>query len=44
MLRSGIRLKTSATDYQPIKQLFLIRFDGRDWTSIGQIAEGSGPR
>jgi len=22
---------TSATDYQPIKQLFLIQFDGKDW-------------
>jgi ABC-type branched-subunit amino acid transport system substrate-binding protein len=37
MLRPGIRIKTSPTDYQPIKQLFLIRFDGREWTSFGGI-------
>jgi len=35
MLRPGIRVTTSPTDYQPIKQLYLIRFDGRDWTPIG---------
>jgi branched-chain amino acid transport system substrate-binding protein len=30
MLRPGIRITTSPVDYQPIKQLFLIQFDGRD--------------
>jgi branched-chain amino acid transport system substrate-binding protein len=35
MLRPGIRITTSPTDYQPIKQLFLIRFDGQDWAPIG---------
>jgi len=35
MLRPGIRLKTSSTDYQPIKQLFLIRFDGKRWVPLG---------
>ena len=30
-------MKTSATDYQPIKQLFLIQFDGKEWTSFGGI-------
>jgi branched-chain amino acid transport system substrate-binding protein len=35
MLRPGIRVTTSPTDYQPIKQLFLIQFDGRDWVPIG---------
>ncbi len=38
MLRPGIRLHTSPTDYQPIKQLFLIRFDGHDWSPIGPIS------
>jgi branched-chain amino acid transport system substrate-binding protein len=28
MLQPGIRVVTSPTDYQPIKQLFLIQFDG----------------
>ena len=35
MLRPGIRVQTSPTDYQPIKQLFLIRFNGREWTPFG---------
>jgi branched-chain amino acid transport system substrate-binding protein len=37
MLRPGIRIKTSPTDYQPIKQLFLIQFDGKEWRSIGPV-------
>jgi branched-chain amino acid transport system substrate-binding protein len=37
MLRPGIRVRTSATDYQPISQLYLIRFDGSDWAGIGPI-------
>lgn len=37
MLRPGIRIQTSPTDYQPIKQLFLIRFDGKDWVAIGPV-------
>ena len=37
MLRPGIRIKTSATDYQPISQLFLIKFDGNDWVSFGSV-------
>jgi branched-chain amino acid transport system substrate-binding protein len=35
MLRPGIKIKTSPTDYQPIKQLFLIRFDGKEWVPFG---------
>jgi branched-chain amino acid transport system substrate-binding protein len=35
MLRPGIKIKTSATDYQPIRQLFLIQFDGRQWLPFG---------
>jgi branched-chain amino acid transport system substrate-binding protein len=37
MLRSGIRIKTGPNDYQPIKQLFLIRFNGKDWESFGSV-------
>jgi branched-chain amino acid transport system substrate-binding protein len=36
MLRPGIRVTTSPTDYQPIKDLFLVKFDGQDWTAIGK--------
>jgi len=38
MLRPGIRIQTAAVDYQPIKQLFLIRFDGREWTGLEAIS------
>ena len=34
MLRPGIKLTTSPTDYQPIKKLFLVKFDGRHWRPI----------
>jgi branched-chain amino acid transport system substrate-binding protein len=37
MLRPGIRVKTSPSDYQPIKQLFLIRFNGRSRTPVGPV-------
>jgi branched-chain amino acid transport system substrate-binding protein len=37
MLRPGIRVKSSATDYQPISQLYLVKFDGTDWVAIGAI-------
>ncbi len=44
MLRPGIRITTSANDYQPIKQLYLIEFDGKDWVPLGQvIGEAVGP-
>jgi branched-chain amino acid transport system substrate-binding protein len=41
MLRPGIRVKTGANDYQPIKQLFLIRFNGREWVAMDAIAGGA---
>ena len=37
MLRPGIRITTSPTDYQPIKQLFLIKFNGKNWIPFGQV-------
>jgi branched-chain amino acid transport system substrate-binding protein len=36
MLRPGIRVTTSPTDYQPIKQLYLIQFDGQDWVPLAK--------
>jgi branched-chain amino acid transport system substrate-binding protein len=38
MLRPGIRVTTSPADYQPIKQLFLIRFNGKNWVPFGAVA------
>jgi len=37
MLVPGIRVTTSATDYRPIKQLILMRFDGRVWVPFGDV-------
>ena len=37
MLRPGIRIRTSPTDYQPIKQLYLIKFNGKNWVPLGQV-------
>lgn len=37
MLLNGIRVTTSATDYQPVKQLYLIRFDGKNWQPFGGV-------
>jgi branched-chain amino acid transport system substrate-binding protein len=39
MLRPGIKITTAPADYQPIKQLFLIRFNGRNWAAIGPVGE-----
>ncbi len=37
MLLPGVRVNTSASDYDPIKQLQLMRFDGRQWVRFGEI-------
>jgi branched-chain amino acid transport system substrate-binding protein len=37
MLRPGIRVRTGPGDFQPIKQLFLIRFNGRSWGRLGPV-------
>jgi branched-chain amino acid transport system substrate-binding protein len=39
MLRPGIKITTSPTDYQPIKQLFLMRFDGKEWVPFGSTID-----
>jgi branched-chain amino acid transport system substrate-binding protein len=37
MMRPGIKVTTSPTDYRPIKQFYLIKFEGRNWTPEGKI-------
>ena len=34
MLLPGIKVNTSTTDYSPIKQMYLHRFNGRKWTRL----------
>jgi len=37
MLLPGISINTSATDYDPVKQLQLMRFDGKEWVRFGEV-------
>jgi branched-chain amino acid transport system substrate-binding protein len=39
MLRPGIRVRTTPADYQPIHQLFLMKFDGRSWVPFGPVID-----
>jgi len=41
MLLPGITLSTSASDYQPIKQMQLERFDGNSWKLFGEVISGN---
>jgi branched-chain amino acid transport system substrate-binding protein len=42
MLLPGITVSTSATDYAPIKQMQLQKFDGTTWKLFGEVISGSG--
>jgi len=37
MLLPGIRVNTSPTDYQAVKQLQLVQFDGKRWIRFGEL-------
>jgi ABC-type branched-subunit amino acid transport system substrate-binding protein len=38
MLLPGIRVNTSPTEYRPIRQMQILRFDGHRWGPVGNIA------
>jgi branched-chain amino acid transport system substrate-binding protein len=40
MLPPGIIVSTSASDYAPIKQMQLQKFDGRTWQLFGGVISG----
>jgi branched-chain amino acid transport system substrate-binding protein len=42
LLLPGIRVNTSATDFHPIKQMQLAKFDGKTWVLFGQVISGAG--
>lgn len=42
MLLPGITVSTSATDFAPIKQLQLEKFDGKTWKLFGEVISASG--
>ena len=33
----GIRLKTSRTDYRPLEQVYLYRYDNKEWVKASGI-------
>ena len=37
MLLPGIRLNTSPSDYFPLEQMQLMRFDGKRWARFGEV-------
>jgi branched-chain amino acid transport system substrate-binding protein len=39
MLRPGISFQTRPDNLQPIHQLFLMKFDGRDWVPFGAVID-----
>lgn len=38
LILPGIEVNTSASDFAPIEQMQLVRFDGRQWIRFGEIA------
>jgi len=40
MLLPGITISTSPTDFFPIEQMQLMRFDGESWQLIGDVITG----
>ncbi len=42
MLLPGIKISTSPTDFQPIKQMQLIKFNGKTWELFGPVLSGEG--
>jgi len=41
MLLPGIQVSTSPTDYHPIKQMQLSKFDGKTWVRFGEVISGA---
>jgi branched-chain amino acid transport system substrate-binding protein len=42
MMLPGVTISTSATDYAPIKQMQMMRFDGTTWKLFGNVISGAG--
>ena len=41
MLLPGIKVNTSPTDYYPVGQMQLVRFEGDGWVLFGEVLDGS---
>jgi branched-chain amino acid transport system substrate-binding protein len=42
LLLPGIKISTGPNDYAPIKQMQLIKFDGKTWERFGSVLSGEG--
>jgi branched-chain amino acid transport system substrate-binding protein len=40
ILLPGIKMTTSSTDYRPIEQLQLVRYNGTRWEAVGEVVGG----
>jgi branched-chain amino acid transport system substrate-binding protein len=40
MIQPGIAMKTTPTDYVPVKEMRLVRFDGKNWIPFGNAING----
>jgi hypothetical protein len=43
MLLPGIKVNTSPTDYYPVEQMQLMRWDGKHWVRFGEVISSVGP-
>jgi branched-chain amino acid transport system substrate-binding protein len=43
MMLPGIKINTSSTDYRPIEEEQMMKFDGRQWQFFGQLQNGALP-
>ena len=41
-LPPGIKVNTSPTNYRPLRQMQLVRFDGTSWVRFGKVITGAG--
>ena len=41
VLLPGIKINTSPTDYFPIEQMQMLRFDGKAWIPFGPVISGA---
>ena len=39
MVLPGVKVNTTSTDYYPIKQMWMQRFDGKQWVLFGDLIE-----
>jgi branched-chain amino acid transport system substrate-binding protein len=40
VLLPGVKINTSPTDYFPIEQMQMMRFDGKQWVPFGPVISG----